>query len=57
MSHWYTKDQLVFVDETSFDHRVARRKRGWAAKGQRALKKVTVCRGKRSAAHKQAFKC
>ena len=47
ISDRYTKDQLVFADETSFNRHVAHRNYAWALKGQRASKKVLLCRGKR----------
>lgn len=47
ISRRYTKDQLVFADETSFDRRVAHRNYAWAVKGQKASKKVFLCRGRR----------
>ena len=55
MSDRYTKDQLVFADETSFNRRVAHRHYGWAAKGRRASKRVLLCRGKRCVTWKPAF--
>lgn len=47
ISQRYTRDQLVFADETSFDRRVAHRRYAWALKGQKATKKVLLCRGQR----------
>jgi hypothetical protein len=43
----YTAEQLVFVDESSFDRRTRYRGYGWALKGQRALRKCFFMRGKR----------
>ena len=55
ISDRYTKDQLVFADETSFDRRTAHRKYAWAVKGQRASKKVLLTRGKRFVTCKLSF--
>ena len=47
ISQRYTKDQLVFADETSFNRRVAHRNYAWAVKGHKASKNVFLCRGQR----------
>jgi len=46
ISRRYTKDQLVFADESSFNRHTAHRSYAWAVKGQRASKNVFLCRGK-----------
>jgi hypothetical protein len=43
----YQPDQLVFVDESSFDRRATYRNNAYALKGQRALRKCFFVRGKR----------
>jgi len=43
----YTPEQLVFVDETSCDHRTANRGYGWAKEGERASRRSFCVRGKR----------
>jgi hypothetical protein len=47
----YTADQLVFVDESSFDRRAAYCGYAYALKGQRALRKCFFMRGKRFVFH------
>jgi hypothetical protein len=42
----YTPEQLVFVDESSADHRIGHR-RGWEKRGQRAIRKAFFVRGQR----------
>jgi hypothetical protein len=46
---YYTADQLVFVDESSFDRRTTYRGKAWAIQGQRAIRKAFFVRGKRCA--------
>ena len=43
---WYTQDQLVFVDELSFNCHTAHWNYAWVVKGWRASKNVLCC-GKR----------
>jgi hypothetical protein len=43
----YQPEQLVFVDESSFDRRATYRGYAYALKGQRALRKCFFLRGKR----------
>lgn len=43
----YSPDQLVFVDESAFDHQVPFRGYAWAIKGERAIRKCFFIRGKR----------
>ena len=43
----YIAEQLVFVDESSFDRRTTYRRQGWALQGQRAIRKTFFLRGKR----------
>ncbi|KIL55693.1 hypothetical protein M378DRAFT_17709 [Amanita muscaria Koide BX008] len=43
----YTPEQIVFVDESSFDRRTSLRGRAWALRGQRAVRKSFFVRGKR----------
>lgn len=43
----YDADQLVFVDESSFDRRTSYRGYAWALKGRRAIRKCFYVRGKR----------
>lgn len=45
----YTPEQLVFVDESSFDRRTAIRGKAWAVRGSRALRKSFFVRGRRYA--------
>jgi hypothetical protein len=43
----YTTEQLVFVDESAVDKRVAFRNRGWARSGERAVMKTNFVQGQR----------
>ncbi|KAF5373459.1 hypothetical protein D9615_009436 [Tricholomella constricta] len=47
MGSKYEPNQLVFVDESSFDRRTTYRGRAWALKGRRAYRKCFYIRGKR----------
>lgn len=48
---FYQPDQLVFVDESSCDHRTTYRNKAWAIRGQRAIRKAFFVRGQRYALH------
>jgi len=43
----YRPEQLVFVDESSCDRRTTYRKKAWAIRGQRAIRKAFFVRGQR----------
>jgi hypothetical protein len=43
----YRADQLVFVDESSFDKRTTHRNYGWSLRGERATKRCHFIRGRR----------
>lgn len=43
----YSADQLVFVDESSFDRRTPYRRRGWTVSGRRVFKNAFFVRGRR----------
>lgn len=43
----YSREQLVFVDESAMDRRLTYRTHGWALKGKRASKKGHFKRGKK----------
>jgi hypothetical protein len=43
----YVPEQLVMVDESSFDRRASFRGRAYALKGKRAVRKCFFMRGKR----------
>jgi hypothetical protein len=43
----YTAEQMVFVDESSFDRRTSIRGKAWALSGERALRKCFFVRGRR----------
>ncbi|GAW03714.1 related to Ant1 transposase-Aspergillus niger [Lentinula edodes] len=43
----YRADQLIFVDESSFDRRTPYRRRGWAVSGRRVYKSTFFVRGRR----------
>lgn len=43
----YSREQLVFVDESAMDRRLTYRTHGWAMKGKRASKKGHFKRGKK----------
>ncbi|KAF7969177.1 hypothetical protein HWV62_28003 [Athelia sp. TMB] len=47
MGSRYEPNQLVFVDESSFDRHTTYRGYAWALKGQRAKRKCFYVRGKR----------
>jgi len=47
MGMTYLPDQLVFIDESSFDRRASSRTYGYAPKGYRARQKSFFIRGKR----------
>jgi transposase len=44
---FYLPEQLVFVDESSCDRRTTYRKKAWAIRGQRAIRKAFFIRGQR----------
>ena len=43
----YSRQQLVFVDESAADHRTTYRGKAWAIRRQRALQKACFVRGRR----------
>jgi hypothetical protein len=48
---FYQPEQLVFVDESSCDRRTTYRKKAWAIRGQRAIRKAFFVRGQRYGFH------
>jgi len=44
---FYSREQLVFVDESAADRRTTYRGRAWAIRGQRALRKACFVQGQR----------
>lgn len=43
----YTPEQLVFVDESACNRKMAYRERAWAIRGRRAVRKAFFVRGRR----------
>lgn len=43
----YKAEQLVFVDESSVDHRTTYRGRAWSIRGTKAQRKAFFVRGRR----------
>ena len=43
----YTPEQMVFVDESACNRKMAYRDRAWAVQGRRAVRKAFFVRGRR----------